>query len=267
VTGKTQSMRDADAAARASARRPGPADLYILGAGVAFPEHLTLQTLDVLAACRRICSNLPQAELDRLPEELRRKCTSLWPLYHEHRERSDNYEDVAQAVLDATAREPPVAWLTPGHPLIFDSVSQALLREGQARGLSVQVGAAISCIDTILAQLGYDPADGLLIYDATSLVMRRLPPAPAFAALLFQPSAFGSSVTHYTSRWTPDLSPLRDHLRGFYPAEHPCAFVRSDSPQGGAGQVSWWRLDDIVAAPFEVIAGTTMFMPALAGTG
>ena len=43
-----------------------PVDLYVLGAGVSFPEHLTLQTLDVLAACRRICTNLPQSDVDRI---------------------------------------------------------------------------------------------------------------------------------------------------------------------------------------------------------
>jgi hypothetical protein len=243
---------------------PGGADLYILGSGVSFPEHLTLQTLDVVSACRRICSNLPQAELDRFPDHLRAKCVSLWPIYQEHRERLDNYKDVAQAVLEEVARARPVAWLTPGHPLIFDSVSQLLLALAPERGFKVQVGPAISCIDTVLAQVGYDPADGLMIYDATSLVMRNQAPATMFAALLFQPSAFGSSRTHYTSRWTPDLAPLRDHLLRFYPPAHRCAFVRSYSPQSGPSQVSWCALGELTAAAFETVAGTTLFMPALA---
>ena len=137
--------------------------LYLLGAGVSFPEHLTLQTLDILGACNRICSNLPQSDLDLLPNDLRIKCRSLWPIYQENRNRSDNYEDVSRAVLEAADNEPPVAWLTPGHPLIFDSVSQSLLKSGRDRGWNVQVTPAISSIDTILAEVGYDPANGLLV--------------------------------------------------------------------------------------------------------
>jgi hypothetical protein len=240
-----------------------PTDLYILGAGVSFPEHITVQTLRILNLCKRICSNLPQVELDKFPENLRAKCTSLWPLYQEDRTRSDNYNDVAEAVLAATASDRPVAWLTPGHPLIFDSVSQTLLQNGPRRGFRVDVGPAISCIDTIMSQLGYDPANGLLIQDATSVVMRNLPLTPSSALLLFQPSAFGSPLTHYESDWSADLSPLRDYLCRFYPPHHPCAFVRSFSPQGGPAQVNWCAIGEITAAPFEVVAGTTLFVPAL----
>jgi Tetrapyrrole (Corrin/Porphyrin) Methylases len=261
--GDGKTMTEQMASARPAIAQDQAPDLYILGAGVSFPEHLTMQTLQILEGCNRICSNLPQDELNKLPENLRAKCVSLWPLYQENRARSQNYIDVAETVLAATARERPVAWLTPGHPLIFDSVSQALLDAGPKRGFRVGIGAAISCIDTVLSQLGYDPANGLTIQDATSLVMRNLPLDPSLATLLFQPSAFGTMLTHYQTRWSPDLSPLRNHLRKFYPANHRCAFVRSYSPQGGSAQVAWCTLDELTAAPFDVVAGTTLFLPAL----
>jgi tetrapyrrole (corrin/porphyrin) methylase-like protein len=235
--------------------------LYVLGAGVSFPEHLTLQTLDILDTCTRICSNLPQSDLDLLPENLRSKCISLWPIYQENRERADNYKDVAQAVIDAANANPPVAWLTPGHPLIFDSVSQALLTFGQTQGWNVHVAPAISCIDTILAEVGYDPANGLLVYEAYSLVMRQLPLITSFATLLLQPSAFGSDLTHYTSQWSPDLSPLRDHLLQYFDPAHQCAFIRSQSRQGTPLQISWRQLGDMTSVSPDDIAGSTLFVP------
>jgi hypothetical protein len=238
------------------------ADLYLLGAGISFPEHLTMQTIEILTACNRICSNLPQSELDNLPEALRAKCRSLWPLYQENRNRSENYHIVAKAVLDEAAQKSPVAWMTQGHPLIFDSVSEALLKAAPLHGWRVCVVPAISCLDTILAELGYDPAGGLVIYEATSLVMQNLPLVPSFATLLLQPSAFGSNLTHYSSRWTPDLRPLRDHLLSFFTADHRCAFVRSNSQRVGPSQVSWWELAALTSAPFDVVAGSTLFLPA-----
>jgi len=241
-----------------------PTHLYLLGAGVSFPEHLTLQSLEILSTCNRICSNLPQSELDALPENLRAKCVSLWPLYQENRNRSENYGDVAQAVLDAVAAEPPVAWMTPGHPLIFDSVSQTLLESGRARGLNVRVVPGISCLDTILAEIGYDPAGGLLVYEATSLVMGGLPLMPAMGTLILQPSAFGSDLTHYSTEWTPDLAPLRDHLLQFFEAKHRCAFVRSYSQFSGPAQVHWRELGDLTSISFNAVAGSTLFLPPAA---
>jgi hypothetical protein len=251
--------------------RSGRADqrprLYLLGAGVSFPEHLTLQTLDILGACNRICSNLPQSDLDLLPSDLRSKCQSLWSIYQENRNRTENYQDVSQAVLHAADTEPPVAWLTPGHPLIFDSVSQNLLKSGRARGWNVQVEPAISCVDTILAEVGYDPANGLLIYEAYSLVMQRLPIIASSATLLLQPSAFGSDLTHYQSTWTPDLSSLRDYLLHYFNPAHACAFVRSHSLQGAPPQICWKQLGELASASADDIAGSTLFVPSAQSGG
>ncbi|THD63592.1 MAG: hypothetical protein E7813_17735 [Bradyrhizobium sp.] len=241
--------------------------LYLLGAGVSFPEHLTLRTLDILAACNRICSNLPQSDLDLLPSNLRSKCRSLWSIYQENRNRTENYMDVSQAVLQAADTEPPVAWLTPGHPLIFDSVSQNLLKSGRARGWNVEVEPAISCVDTILAEVGYDPANGLLIYEAYALVMQRLPIIPSSATLLLQPSAFGSDLTHYQSQWAPDLSPLRDYLLRYFNSAHPCAFVRSHSLRGAAPQICWKPLGELASASAQDTAGSTLFVPSAQSAG
>jgi len=236
-------------------------DLYLVGAGVSFPEHLTLQAIETLTACTRIFTNIPESELDILPENIRTKCHSLWSLYQENRDRVENYGAVVEAVINAAEAQRPFAWMTPGHPLVFDSVSQALMVAGHERGWHVCALPGISCLDTILAEIGYDPAGGLLVHDANSLVMQKLSLVPSFATLLLQPSAFGSSLAHLTSQWQPDLSPLRDYLRDFYAGEHKCAFVHSSSKSGGMAQIYWKNINDLTSVPFDALAGSTMFVP------
>jgi hypothetical protein len=235
--------------------------LYLVGAGVSFPEHLTLETLDILGMCTRICSNLPQPDLDRLPKNLKSKAVSLWPLYQENRERSDNYSDIAQVVMDAAKAKPPVAWLTPGHPLIFDSVSQQLLASARAQKWNIRLMPAVSCIDTILADICYDPANGLIIHEAYAVVMRRIPLETSCAALLLQPSAFGTDLTHYSTAWRADLSPLRDYLLEYFPPAHRCAFVRSASLQLGVSRITWSELGGITDVAVDDVAGATLFVP------
>jgi precorrin-6B methylase 1 len=243
---------------------PGKAiRLYLVGAGVSFPEHLTLQSVKVLSSCNVIRSNLPAEDLARLPAAISAKCESLWPLYQESRNRTANYDDVTREVVQAALDLSPIAWLTPGHPLIFDSVSQALLQIGQERGWQVIVVPAVSSIDTVCADIGYDPANGLIVHEAMGAVQQKLQLIPAVATLLLQPSAFGSELAHYTETFQPDLSPLRAYLLQFYPPDFRCAFVRSHSLHGGMAQIRWFEIGAVHQASFLDVAGSTLFIPPL----
>lgn len=239
------------------------ADLYLLGAGVSFPEHLTTQTVEILEACSRICTNLPENRLSALPEDLRAKCISLTHLYQDNRRRTENYRDVARAVINTAEGERPVAWLTPGHPRVFDSVSEALLEAGRSRGWKVSVVPAVSCLDTLLAELDYDAAGGLLVHDATSLVAQNVALVPSVATLLLQPDVFGSDRAHLSPEFTgADLTRLRDHLLQFYAPEHRCAFIRSATEPGQRHRISWVQLRDLASVPDRAVPGSTLFLSA-----
>jgi hypothetical protein len=243
-------------------RRSRRAELYILGAGVSFPEHLTIETIEILTACGHIYTNLQQPRLRGLPEDIRVKCKSLWHLYRDGRPRSENYKDTVRAIVAAVTKQRSVAWLVPGHPVVFDSVSQALLQESRKRRWKTRLIPAISCLDTMLAELGYDPSAGLLIHDATTLVKLKIALMPEAATFLFQPAVFGSYLTHTSPRYRgPDLKPLRDHLRKFYAADHACAFIHSAATAGARTGTTWVKLADLAATPFKAIAGSTLFVP------
>jgi hypothetical protein len=242
-------------------RRP---QLYILGAGVAFPEHLTVETIEILTACGHIYANLPQARLRGLPQDIRVKCKSLWHLYRDGRPRSENYKDTVHAIVAAVTKQRAVAWLVPGHPVVFDSVTQALLQESRKRRWQTRLIPAISCLDTMLAELGYDPSAGLLIHDATSLVKGKIALMPEAATFLFQPAVFGSHLTHTSPHYRgQDLKPLRDYLRKFYAADHACAFVRSAATRDGGPETTWVKLADLAATPFAAVAGSTLYLSAV----
>lgn len=240
-------------------------DIYLTGAGVAFPDHLTVETIDVLTACKRIATNLPERDLERLPEDLKAKCISLWPLYQDRRVRTENYNDVFNAIVEMAEIERPIAWLTPGHPVIFDSVTASLLQEGKKRNWNVRVIAAISSIDTLLAELGFDPAHGMLIHECTGLVRRRIPMDRTVAAMLLQPAVFDIHVAVIKPGGAgPDLAPLRDYIGQYHKPEHPCAFIRSAGTIGQRDMVTWVPLKDMTTVPFDRIAGSTLFVPPAA---
>jgi hypothetical protein len=237
-------------------------DLYLLGAGVVFPDHLTVQTIEILSACARVCTNLPDSRLNGLPADLREKCISLWPLYQDGRRRRENYRDVTNAVLGEVEMARPLAWLTPGHPMVFDSVSKSLLEAAQSRRWVVSVVPAISSLDTLLAELAYDPASGLVIHDATGLVRQKISLSGSAALMLLQLSVFLSDRAHLSlQQGIPDLTPLRDYLMKYFPTTHKCAIVRSSATLTEPPQIMWIELNDLASVPVEAFAGASLFVP------
>ena len=154
-------------------------------------------------------------------------------------------------------------WMTPGHPFVFDSVSQKLVERSRALGWQVQVVPGISSLGTLMAELAYDPCYGLLVHEATSVVRGNLPLLPSVATVLFQPSVFGSDLTHHSKDYSgPNLRELRDHLLRFYPPQHECAFVYSASSRRDRPRIVWETLENLDSVPHASLRGATLFVPA-----
>jgi len=244
------------------AARNSQADLYLVGAGILFPEHLTVQTIEILENCQRICTNVPETRLAALPKEIREKCVCLWPLYKDNRKRIDNYRDVIDAVVDIVREHRPSAWMTPGHPFVFDSVSQKLLGKAREFGWTAQIVPGISSLDTLLAQIPYDPCYGLVVHEATALVRDKIPLISSLATVLFQPSIFGSDLTHHSRQYAgPSLRDLSAHLLQFYPPQHKCALVYSALSENDDARTVWEALGKLDSISFDSLRGSTLFIP------
>jgi hypothetical protein len=238
-------------------------DLILLGAGVSFPEHLTVQTIGALTKCAVVLTNVAERQLGGLPVELRVKCRSVCSLYHPNERRIVNYRRVVRALAREVTRRRPVAWLTWGHPIVFDTVSDLLLRLAREKGWTVRVLPGVSSLDTILADLAYDPANGLFVYGAADLVVSRVPLVPSVSTVLLQPAVFGIDRANFSRRERPDLSGLRDYLLLYYSAVHRCALIHSADAPGAASHITWLLLSDLPKISYDMVVGATMFIPPL----
>jgi len=237
-------------------------DIYVVGAGVRVPGHLTLEALDILGRCREIYTILPQPLHKWFPAELVPQLRSVWPLYESGGLRREIYDREVTMVLDAAGRERPVAYLALGNPVVFDSVTQGVIREGAERGLDVCVIPGISSIDAILVDLNYEVASGLQIFDASSLVSFRIEPRVDAACLLLQLGAFGTNYTTVGYEMQPGaLTPLRDHLLRYYPDEHEVVFVTSAMKWEAKAQVDHILLRDLDHADKLEVRGSSLFIP------
>ena len=138
------------------------------------------------------------------------------------------------------------------------------LYESGALPWEVRVIPAVSSIDTLLAELRYDPASGLLVHEATALVNKRIAVPRSIALLLLQPGVFQvdvAIVSDFGNAVVPDLAPLRDYLLEFCPEDHRCAFIRSSSKVGERDLITWQKIRDFASMPYTLVAGTTLYVP------
>lgn len=170
-------------------------DIYILGLGQRFPCHLTLEVMEVLDDYEVVYTLLTEDEIARLPADLAAKCQSVFNRYRPDRLRWENYAEVSKTILEVARRLSPLAWLTWGNPRVLDNVSQTLIDIGQAEGFSVVALPAVSTIDTVLVDVGYDPAAGLLVIEATSAVLYQTPLVPEVATLVVPARRFRDAIS------------------------------------------------------------------------
>jgi uncharacterized protein YabN with tetrapyrrole methylase and pyrophosphatase domain len=240
--------------------------VYLMGAGIHFPEHLSMQTIEGLEACQTIFTNLQQQEVDNLPASLRSKTSSLWSLYISGRERTLNYADVVDVVIAGAETSGPVGWLTQGHPTIFDSVTSALLKACKQRDWRFAVLPAISSIDTLLADLGFEAAHGICILDATALVVKKIPLNSMISTVLLQPSALLNNTAQLTRETLSiNLTPLAEHVMKFFPPTHKCTFVRSSTKTLPISNIVSCDIGQLDKVDQLDVAGSSLFIPGLAG--
>lgn len=239
------------------------ADISIVGSGIKFPEHLTLETIAVLEQCKSvytIASHLSNEE--NTPPSLKSKIKNLWHLYQPDRLRKENYRAMTEAILNAAHQESPIAYLAGGNPVVFDSVTQWIIESAKEHNLTVKVFPSISSIDTIMVDLKYEVAPGLQIYDASMLIGLNIEPRVYISCILLQISTFGTSfTTAYRIPKKDFLAPLKTYLLRFYPLNHQVYLVSSAFSNKQTSKIVNISLEDIDDLNFEQIQGASLFIP------
>lgn len=207
-------------------------DLHVVGFGNRLPNDFTLEMLAVLQRCRRIFAYPPL----HAPQYAIPPMESLMHLFGKDKPRAQTCAEWVEIVLDAAATEPPVAFATTGSGMVGTWTAHRLLELANEHGLTAHVTNATSSLEGIWADLSIDPWHGLVIWEASFFVGRKI--VPDTRANLLLPQAPVVNVRTGIDLGTMMMEPsstvpeLRDHLLRFYPPEHEVCFVTTDHGPG-----------------------------------
>jgi uncharacterized protein YabN with tetrapyrrole methylase and pyrophosphatase domain len=210
------------------AAKSSPFDIAIVGLGIVGVHQITREVEETIRRCGR--TFVIDSGFGVIPhlQSLCEEVTSLTKFYERGKERLDIYRRMAAEVVNAAITESPVCFATYGHPLVYCYPAILIQRAARLLKLRVEALPGISSLDTLFVDLEIDAAtDGLQMYEATDLLLRRRPLQNDVPCVLWQVSAVAQLTYETDRRSAGHFLPLQKYLLEFYPAEHPITFILS----------------------------------------
>jgi len=215
-------LSDSDAAVQAV----WPFDIGIVGTGIVGTHQLTREAEEVIRRCRRTFVIDSGYGIPEYLETLCPEVTELGTLYEPGKDRLPTYRRMAAEVVSAAVVDSPVCLATYGHPWIYCYPTTLITRAAPLLGLRVEVFPGVSSFDTLLVDLGTDIAlDGIQMYEATDLLLRRRPIQNDVTCVIWQPTVVGDPTYRAEPYTAEQFEPLQEYLLRFYPADHEVAIV------------------------------------------
>ncbi|WP_419421632.1 SAM-dependent methyltransferase (plasmid) [Legionella sp. D16C41] len=147
--------------------------MYIVGCGIKFLSHLTLEVKLLIESCDFVLYLVNDPAIKRWIEENSRNSKSLDSLYFVNSDRKAAYNSISYEVIKYAKKNKTTCFVTYGHPLFLSNSSQSLIKEvgRNCSDIEVDVLPGISSLDSLCCDLRIDPSmGGMQAYEATDFL-------------------------------------------------------------------------------------------------
>ncbi len=200
-------------------------DLLVVGLGPGGMESLSLGTFEIIKNARKLLLRTGKHPAAGELRSMGLEFDTFDHLYERFSDFAEIYYEIAAEVV-RMAREGPVVFAVPGHPLVGEEAVRIILDLAREANLSYEILPAMSFMDPVFTILGIDISQGLKLIDGLRLAGEVRTPAanpdPSVPNLIMQ--VYNSRVA----------SEVKLSLMDFYPDEHPVTVI---SAAGTPGQV------------------------------
>lgn len=238
-------------------------DVYLIGLGMQTTRQLTHEAQEALDRSAQVFMLHSDPLVQRKLRARHPRLHDLGSLYVEGRSRLETYEAVAATVLEAATVSPPVSLAVYGHPLMFVRPTRIIIDSAAGRGLRVRTLPGISALDILLVDLHLDPAtDGLLMYEATDVLLRERQLLPYTPCLLWQIGTIGTTVyrgAHLEVR--EGLTRLAAYLTRFYSPNHDLTVARSATLPVARARLLATTIEGLPELADVVDGADTLYLP------
>jgi uncharacterized protein YabN with tetrapyrrole methylase and pyrophosphatase domain len=169
--------------------------LTIVGTGITLIVHMTAEAQAQIARADRTFFLVTHPLAEEWMRELNPQAESLARFYTPGSDRLEVYQAITDHVLAAVRAGDSVCAAFYGHPTVFVTPTQDMVRLARQEGYPVAVLPGISAEDCLFADLGLDPGQqGCQSYEASDFLLRPRRFDPATPLILWQVGVIG----HFT---------------------------------------------------------------------
>lgn len=237
-------------------------DIVIAGLGIAGVHQLTRQVEETIRRCTRVFVTDTGTGLVEYLASLGPEVADLSNPGRRGEHRVHAYRRMASEVVSFALAAPPVCFATYGHPTMYCYPTTLIQRAAMVLDLKIEVLPGLSFLDTLLTDVGVDPGfDGLQLYEATDLLVRRRPLQPDVSAVITQAPVVANPYNRPGERRLDHVKLLQTYLATFYPITHQVALVTSAPHPLLDTQIQMVPLGSLAAALLTANQLCTLFIP------
>jgi uncharacterized protein YabN with tetrapyrrole methylase and pyrophosphatase domain len=246
----------------AQSKGTGQHDISIVGLGILKVDQITIEAERAIRRSNEVLYVETGIGIRTFLMERCNKVTDLTSSYIKGHNRLEAYHVMAASVIESALDHSPVTFALYGHPTIFAYPPFLIYEMACKLNLSVNILPGISAMDCIFAELLIDPAtNGMQMYEATDLLLRKRPLQADASALIWQVGAIETAL-HSNNPSRPErLKRFKAHLLNFYPAQHEICAVYCSSYPLMASTVYRFALEEIDRYADKMHSGFTLYVP------
>lgn len=246
-------------AAAAPPERPGndAGSLILVGVGVRFGGHLTAESEAAIRQADRVVYLVTDPATRSWLHELNPHCRSLSTLYDVGKPRQQIYDEMVAEIARDVALGGRVCFVIYGHPGVLVQASHRLMALARERAMPVTMFPGVSAEACLLADIGYDPGQGLQSFEATEFLLFGRHVDTSIAAVLWQIGIVGVD-THATEPDRDKVQILAARLAEIYGPDHEVLVYEAAFLPGFPAKIIPTRLDSLAD---RVTMNATLFIP------
>jgi uncharacterized protein YabN with tetrapyrrole methylase and pyrophosphatase domain len=239
-----------------------PYDIAVVGLGITGTHQITREVEETIRRSRQtFVIDMAVSVIDYL----KTLCPDVVDLMHAQKVGSHRrliYRRMASTVIAAALEKPPVCFATYGHPKMYCHPTTLIQRAARVLDLKVEVFPGVSSLDTLLVDLNVDPGfDGLQVYDATDLIVRRRPLQNDVSCVIMQAPIVLEAFNNGKPPKRDNLQLLQNYLLEFYPPDQKVVIVISKTHPLVEPVTQKLELGNLATALQKGLLVGTLFIP------
>jgi uncharacterized protein YabN with tetrapyrrole methylase and pyrophosphatase domain len=173
-----------------------------------------------IASADKVLYCVADAATERLILSLNNDSESLYVYYGEGKPRKDTYQEMVERILELVRAGNLVCVAYYGHPGIFVNPSHKAIKIAREEGFVARMLPAVSSLDCMFCDLGFDPSTGCQIIEATDLLLRERQIDASSHVVIWQVAAVGDLAFSFKGYNYKHVPRLVEYLLTFYPSDH-----------------------------------------------